>query len=229
MRSATMIGSLLFAGLVFSQEQIRTTRTTLNGVLVDAACQSTLTEQRTQNKTTYTETVECPVTAATNAFGLVTSDGRFIRFDNSSNSRVIEVVTKNRALETRPSARSPFKVSILGTVNGDVAVVESLNPEVSPVGAQDPGTADMMFDVRYHDHRGKLVVTATGVNFEDVSDADHSRKWTYAQIKELKRDGNEIKIRPHSGDSFEFRVEGRTMSDAVYRTIEERIVAARSR
>jgi hypothetical protein len=54
-----------------------------------------------------------------------------------------------------------------------------------------------MFDVRYHDHRGKLVVTATGVNFEDVSDADHSRKWTYAQIKELKRDGNEIKIRAH--------------------------------
>src|SRR5262245_5035757 len=50
------------------------------------------------------------------------------------------------------------------------------------------------FDVRYHDDKGKLVVSEKSVNFEDISDSKHSRSWTYAQIKELKRDGNEIKI-----------------------------------
>jgi len=88
---------------------------------------------------------------------------------------------------------------------------------------------DAIFDVRHKDDRGKLIVGANGVSFEDVSNADRSRSWTYGQIKELKRQGREIKIEPHSGDSFEFRLEGSAMSDAVYNTIADRIVAARRR
>jgi hypothetical protein len=222
MKSVATMATLLAAGSLFSQDQIRTTKTTLNGVLVDAACQSTLTERKSQNKTTYTETVECPVTSTTSSFGLVTSDGRFIRFDNPSNSRVTEIVTSKRLIDRAP------RVSVLGTVNGELAVVESINPEVTVRTTDQVATDAIIFDARYHDHRGKLVVSATGVNYEDVRDADHSRRWTYGQIKELKREGNEIKIRPYSGDSFEFHVE-RAMSDSVYRTIEDRIVAARSR
>ena len=85
------------------------------------------------------------------------------------------------------------------------------------------------FDVRYHDDHGKLVVSTRGVSFEDVTEAKHSHTWTYAQIKELKRDGNEIKIEPHDGDSMEFKVEGgKGMSDEVYKVIADRIVAARA-
>lgn len=222
---AGAISVIMFGASLLGQEQITTTRTTTNGVLVDAACQSTLVERRSPNKTTYTETVECPVTTATSSFGLVTSDGKFIRFDNPSNSRVVEIVTNNRQL----TGRSPLRVSMLGTVNGELAVVESITPEVAVNTVGSAGPTDAMYDVRHNDHRGKLMITAKGVNFEDVSDADDSRAWAYGQIKELKRDGNEIKIKPHSGDSFEFRVEGKGMTDEVYRLIEERIVAARSR
>jgi hypothetical protein len=82
----------------------------------------------------------------------------------------------------------------------------------------------------YHDDRGKLVLTTTGVNFEDLSNSKHSRSWSYTQIKELKRNGgNEIKIEPFSGDSYELHLEGPAMSDAVYKMIGDRIAASRSR
>jgi hypothetical protein len=126
--------------------------------------------------------------------------------------------------------RAPLRVNVIGTANGDVAVVESLNPEGGRDAdyAADRAQRQTIFDVRYHDDRGKLVVTANGVSFEDISNAKHSRTWNYGQIKELKREGgNEIKIQPYSGDSYEFRADGPFMSDAVYNTIADRIVAAR--
>jgi hypothetical protein len=251
MRYAAIALVPVFATFLFAQDQIRTeTTTTWSGTLVDAACQSKHTERKessretnpdrsitTRTETTHTETVDCPVTATTSAFGLLTSDGRFIRFDNPSNTRVIEIVRGNQALNTHLAEQTPLRVRVIGTANGDVAVVESLGPEgsssvtVHEAGrAVDHGPAEVLFDVRYHEDHGKLVVTATGVNFEDVSDAEHSRSWSYAQIKELKREGgNEIKIETHSGDSFEFRVDGPGMSDTVYKTLADRIVAARGR
>jgi hypothetical protein len=245
MRSAIMVTIPLYAAFVFGQDQSRTetrtttTRTTWNGTLVDAACQSTHTERRETNRgvttTTRTETVDCPVTATTNTFGLQTSDGRFIRFDNPSNARVVEIVRSNKALN--PYDRTPLRVRVVGSANGDVAVVESLDPEFGSQVAVGPGErvinggpADVIFDARYHDDRGKIVLTTTGVNFEDLSNSKHSRSWSYTQIKELKRNGgNEIKIEPFSGDSYELHLEGPAMSDAVYKMIGDRIAASRSR
>jgi hypothetical protein len=251
MRSVAIAIIPLFAGFLFAQGQNRTetrtttTTTTWSGILVDAACQSTHTEHkefretnpnRSVTTTTHTETVDCPVTTSTSTFGLLTSDGRFIRFDNPSNTRVVEIVKSNKAMSTYLADRTPLRVRVIGSANGDVAVVESLNPEAgSQAGAGEAERviegrqADVIFDVRYHDDRGKLVVTTKGVNFEDVSDAKHSRSWSYAQVKGLKRNGsNEIKIEPFSGDSYEFRLEGPAMSDAIYQMIGDRIVAARS-
>jgi len=253
-RFAAMAIIPLFAGFLFAQDQSRTqtqtttTKTTWNGTLVDAACQSTHMEHRetsrqnnagqtvtTKSETTRTETVDCPVTTTTSTFGLLTSGGRFIRFDEPSNTRVVEIVKSNQTWNRYLNERAPLRVKVIGSANGDVAVVESLNPEMGvPVTSGEServieqGQADAMFNVRYHDDRGKLLVTANGVSFEDISNANRSRSWRYAQIKELKRDsGNEIKIQPYSGDKFEFHVEGPFMSDTVYNMIADRIVAAR--
>jgi len=170
------------------------------------------------------------VSASTNRFGLITPEGRFIRFDDPSNSRVIQIMKSNTTLNRHLSENSPLQVRIVGSANGDVAVVQSLDAQEA--AAIDPSGAngDVIFDVRYHNDRGKLVVTSRGVNFEDLSDSKHSRSWSYAQIKELKRQGgNEIKIEPHQGDSIEFKVEGPEMSEAVYQAIANRVAAARSR
>jgi len=237
----------LFAGLIFAQDrtETRTTTTTWNGTLVDAACQNSRTERtetrretngdRTTTTTTRTETFDCPVTTTTTTFGLVTSDGRFLRFDNPSNTRVIQIVKGNQAWTKSMGDRAPIRVRVIGTANGDVAVVESLNPDVATVAVTgnadriSSASSDFIFDVRQGSDRGKLVATEKGVNFENLSDAKHSRSWTYSQIKELKRqNGNEIKIEPFSGDSLEFRVDGQGMPEAVYQTLANRIAAARA-
>jgi hypothetical protein len=241
MRPVTIGTLALFTSLVYAQSERRTevttTKTTWNGTLVDAACQSSRTERHesthentpersTKTETTRVESVECPATTTTSSFGLLTSDGRFIRFDNPSNTRVTEVVRSNKALVDR----TPLQVRVVGAANGDVAIVESLSPEGSPVGQADrlAVPTQLIFDVRYHDDRGKLVLNEQSVRFEDISEAKHSHTWTYGQIKELKRQGgNEIKIEPFSGDSMELHLEGPAMSDAVYNTIADRIVAAR--
>src|SRR6266536_2307150 len=91
----------LFAGFLCAQQQTTethttTTKTTWNGTLVDASCRATHTENK-ETKTsdeagnstvtrTQTQTIECPVTTTTTTFGLVTSEGRYIRFDEPSNT-----------------------------------------------------------------------------------------------------------------------------------------------
>ena len=245
----------LFVGFLSAQEQRRTettvTKTTLNGTLVDAACQSTHTEHKesstrnnpdqsvtTRTESSHSEAVDCPVTTTTTTFGLMTSDGRYVRFDQPSNTRVVEVVRTNKSWSPYVANRKPLRVRVVGTANGDVAVVESIDAdfggrqvtgESSRVIESGPaGPVETQFDVRYHDDRGRLIVSPNGLHFEDISNGKHSQSWSYAQIKELKRDnGNEIKIQPYSGDSYEFKVAGPFMSDTVYNMIADRIVAAR--
>ncbi len=250
----------LFAGFLYAQNQTRTemtTTTTWNGTLVDAACQNSHSEHHesstrtnpdqsvtTKSESSRSETVNCPVTTTTTTFGLLTPEGRYIRFDEPSNARVIEIVKTNKGWNKYLVERAPLPVRVVGSANGDVAVVQSIDTVTTGPGGAVVGEssrvvetpqgvsqqADVMFDVRWHDDQGRLLVTANGVSFEDISNAKHSRSWSYAQIKELKRDnGNEIKIEPYSGDKYEFKVGGPFMSDTVYNMIADRIVAARAR
>jgi hypothetical protein len=114
-----------------------------------------------------------------------------------------------------------------------MAVVESMNPVMVSTGEAErvvEGPSDAIFDVRWHGDRGKLVITPRGVNFEDMSDQEHSRSWSYAEIKELTRhDRNEVKVEPYHGDAREFHVEGSGMPETVYNMIANRVAAARAR
>lgn len=90
-------------------------------------------------------------------------------------------------------------------------------------------TSATIFDARYHGDRGKLIVNDTGLNWQDLSDASRSRSWSYAQIKELKRDKDEnaIKIEPYNGEEHKFKIAGPFMTDTVYNMVADRVVAAR--
>jgi hypothetical protein len=130
------------AGFLFAQQgtETRTTKTTTtswDGTLVDAGCRTTRTERTERNTdpntnsttTTRTETnkTECPVTTSSTSFGLLTSDGRYIRFDDPSNSKVVKVIKSNKKWNKYMTDRTPMKVHVVGTENGDVLVVESID------------------------------------------------------------------------------------------------------
>ena len=138
----------LFAGFLWAQrdqatqtETRTTTTTTFDGTLLDAGCYTTHTEHKetvsktppdenNTSKTTRTETtntmVECPVTITTTSFGLLTPEGRYVRFDEPSNTRIIEVVKSKKEWKRELDNRKPIKVRVVGKPNGDVIVLESI-------------------------------------------------------------------------------------------------------
>ncbi len=91
----------------------------------------------------------------------------------------------------------------------------------------DQNVREVAFDVRNGDQRGKLIFHRDGIAFESLTDARHSQRWNYADIRELNRKGNEIKIEPYHGDKYEFQFVDPAMRDTVYNMLSDRIVAAR--
>jgi hypothetical protein len=259
MKRLAAIGMIpLFAGFLTAQVQSRVDErnTTWDGTLVDATCQSTHTVHRetstttnpdnnsvtTRTETTRTDT-GCPATATTTTFGILTRDGRFIRFDEQSNARVMQMMRNNPTWDRELNNSSPIHVRVMGTPSGDVAIVNSMAPmgygtpqtgeayrtAPAPAGNQFAPEGDQIYDARWHDDHGRLIVGANTITFEDLSNQKHSRTWNYAQIRELKRDsGKEVKIKPYSGDEYELHLEGSSnMVDSVYNMIGNRITAAR--
>ncbi len=136
----------LFAGFLWAQTAQQTTTTTTttrnntwNGTLVDAGCRSTHTEHnesstsnpdanttRTESTRTTTDSSECPVTTTTTTFGLITPEGKYVQFDQPSNTRIVEYVKSNKAWRKTMEGKRPVKVHVVGTANGDTVVVESI-------------------------------------------------------------------------------------------------------
>src|ERR1700688_1518781 len=90
----------LFAGFLWAQAtktETTTTKTTYNGTLMDAGCVNKQTEHKepTTKTETTNEVMDCPVTTTTTTFALQTPDGKYVRFDDPSNSRIVEVVKGN--------------------------------------------------------------------------------------------------------------------------------------
>ena len=121
-----------------TRTETRTTTTSsavdLNGTLVDQGCYSTHTQKKESNSdgnastttTTSTVTTECPVTITSKSFGVLTSDGKFVRFDPSGNTKVIEMVRSNKDWHDYMENKKPVTVHVVGTENGDVVVVKEI-------------------------------------------------------------------------------------------------------
>ncbi|SRR6266487_647710 len=143
MKKFATIGLIpLFAGFLWAQEASRTTTTTtttFNGTLVDWGCQSSHTESKessthtnpdqsvTHKESSQSSTVECPVTTTTTTFGLLTSEGRYVHFDEPSNTKIVEMVKSNKDWNRYIAGKKPLKVRVIGTANGDVVVMESIH------------------------------------------------------------------------------------------------------
>ena len=129
----------LFAGFLCAQDRTETrtttTKTTYDGTLIDAGCRTTHTEHKESRtnpdssvttKTEHSTVTECPVTTSTSAFGLLTSDGRFVRFDDPSNTKIVEIVKSNKTWSRDISEHAPIRVRVVGGRHGDLVVMESI-------------------------------------------------------------------------------------------------------
>src|SRR4029077_8145520 len=133
MKFATL-AVIVFAGCLGAQttESTQTTTTTsstvnLTGTLVDQGCYTTTHTQRKETNangdTTTTETTrtnnDCPATVTSTSFGLVTPEGKYVRFDDASNTRVVEMMKSNKEWRNYMDERKPVRVRVVGSPNGD--------------------------------------------------------------------------------------------------------------
>ena len=127
-----------------SQTQSTTTTTTtssvpveMGGMLVDQGCYTTHSRSKETNSdpnsTTTTVTTkdssDCPVTAQTKTFGLMTPDGRVVRFDDAGNSRVMEMMKSDRDFNNDITTHRPVKVRVVAMPNGDVMVIKDIKAD----------------------------------------------------------------------------------------------------
>jgi hypothetical protein len=121
-----------------SENSSTTTTTMYGGTLIDEGCHNTRTEHHessstdnpdtgshtTTNSSSTRVTSDCPVTTETKTFGLLTPEGQYIRFDQPSNAKIIEVVKGNKTRYI--DATDPVKVQVKGSKKGDVVVIDSI-------------------------------------------------------------------------------------------------------
>ena len=81
-----------------------------SGTVVDVMC---------RGKDLAGHTRECAVTCSKSGYGLVTGEGKFLKFDESGNARTLSALKK-------ASKEKDLKAKVNGTVEGDVLKVQSL-------------------------------------------------------------------------------------------------------
>jgi hypothetical protein len=81
-----------------------------SGTVVDVMC-------RTKDLSSHTR--ECALACAKSGYGLVTADGRFLKFDESGNARALSALKKL-------GKDKDLKAKVTGKLEGDLIQVESL-------------------------------------------------------------------------------------------------------
>jgi hypothetical protein len=141
MKFATVAVLSIFVGCLSAQSDPAETKTTtttttvnLDGTLVDQGCYTTHTQQKettsdqSSSKTTVTtkSVTECPVTTTTTAFSLLTADGKMVRFDDASNTKVVEMMKSNKDWTDDIKGHKPVKVRVVAMPNGDLMVIKEI-------------------------------------------------------------------------------------------------------
>ena len=86
---------------------------TWNGTLVDVMC---------KDKDIAGHTKKCAVGCAKSGFGLVTSDGKFVKFDEAGNAKALA------ALKATDKEKD-LKAKVEGSLDGDIVQVSSISIE----------------------------------------------------------------------------------------------------
>jgi len=93
------------------------------GLALAAAAESvsgTIVDMMCRGKDLASHTRECALTCAKSGYGVVTADGKFLKFDEAGNARTLAALKKL-------SKEKDLKAKVTGTVDGDIIKVESVD------------------------------------------------------------------------------------------------------
>ena len=83
------------------------------GHLMDAMCAAKMKDKAAGHK------AKCALSCAKSGFGLVTADGKYIKFDEAGNAKAQEALKAT-------TKEQDLKIKVTGTLDGDTIQVESL-------------------------------------------------------------------------------------------------------
>jgi len=99
----TIVALSLFSVAAFAE--------TWSGTVVDVSC---------HGKDLASHTKKCAISCSKSGYGLVTADGKFVKFDEAGNAKALE------ALKTT-SKEADLKATVAGSLDGDTIKVESIS------------------------------------------------------------------------------------------------------
>ena len=103
--------TLALSLVLFSVGAIGAAAETVSGTVVDVMC---------RGKDLAGHTRQCAVTCAKSGFGVVTADGKFLKFDETGNAKALaglKSLSKDKDL----------KAKVTGTVDGDLIRVDAID------------------------------------------------------------------------------------------------------
>jgi hypothetical protein len=102
--------SLTVLSAAFAMSAAMTAAETWNGTVVDVMC---------KGKDLANHTAKCAVNCAKGGYGLVLSDGKFVKFDEAGNSKALAALKAT-------SKEKDIKAKVTGSLEDDVIKVQSI-------------------------------------------------------------------------------------------------------
>ena len=145
---------------------------------------------------------------------------------NNNNTIVVHMA---RPVTDRFGSRSNLEIRLVDPATGAV-----LSKYLGVPVERGRTETTYSLDVR-HDHKGqgqcdgKLIADDSRIRFESVSQADHSKTWTYDQLEKFvtERDHAILRVDPVAGETYDFNVVNGATAGAMYKLVSGKIVAAR--
>lgn len=104
---------IVLCGLAFSLFSMAALAETYSGTVVDVMC---------KGKDLSSHTKECALSCAKSGFGLVTADGKFLKFDEDGNAKALEAIKAT-------DKEKDLKAKVTGEMDNDTLKVESIELE----------------------------------------------------------------------------------------------------
>lgn len=110
------------------------------------------------------------------------------------------------------------------------------NAPVSSAAAKD-GEAPIEFKLEVQQKRrfgknqkGRLMLAGSQLIFESIDDPSNSRRWELKEIKSLEnKNPYELRVEPFTGDDYRFEFVGTPIEAAQYKSLVDKVTAARVR